>query len=119
MRIVIMGTGPFAVPSFQSLLDSDHEVVALVTRPVEPGRRRRKSSVNPMRDVGASRGVTTTAPDNINDAESNRQLAAFEADLAGRQLSPVNRQDRYVFAELQPTAQICGRSDLFHPGPRS
>ena len=29
MRLVVLGTGPFAVPMFQSLLDSPHEVRAL------------------------------------------------------------------------------------------
>ncbi len=81
MRLVMMGTGPFAVPSFETLLDSAHDVVALVTRPVEPARGRRQSPVNPMRDVGESRGVLTIAPDRVNDPAVQAQLAALQADL--------------------------------------
>ncbi|MFM7740554.1 MAG: methionyl-tRNA formyltransferase, partial [Planctomycetota bacterium] len=51
MRIVMFGTGPFAVPTFEQLLKSPtDEVVALVTRPVDPSGQRRKSSANPTRD---------------------------------------------------------------------
>ena len=32
-RIIFMGTPDFAVPSLQSLIDSEHEVVAVVTQP--------------------------------------------------------------------------------------
>ena len=41
LRIVVMGTGPFAVPMFRALLESGLEIPALVTRPdrAAPGRR--------------------------------------------------------------------------------
>jgi methionyl-tRNA formyltransferase len=41
LRIVVMGTGPFAVPMFRALVESPHEIVAVVTRPdhAPPGRR--------------------------------------------------------------------------------
>ena len=32
MRILMMGTGPFALPTFQSLLASSHEVLSLVNQ---------------------------------------------------------------------------------------
>ncbi len=82
MRLVMMGTGPFAVPTFESLLDSDHEVVALVTRPVEPARGRRKTPANPMRDVGQARNLATiVAPHSIKDPDAIAQLKSFDADL--------------------------------------
>ena len=31
MRLLMMGTGPFAVPTFHTLMESRHAVVALVT----------------------------------------------------------------------------------------
>jgi methionyl-tRNA formyltransferase len=41
LRIVVMGTGPFAVPMFRELLASPYAIVAVVTRPerAPPGRR--------------------------------------------------------------------------------
>ena len=41
MRIVFMGSGAFAIPSLEALLDSGHEVAAVVTQPdKEKGRGR-------------------------------------------------------------------------------
>src|SRR5882724_4217040 len=39
MRIVFLGSGAFAIPCFEALLDAGHEVAALVTQPdKEKGR---------------------------------------------------------------------------------
>lgn len=81
MRLVMMGTGPFAVPTFESLLTSPHEVVALVTRPTPTPRGREKQSLNPMRDVAIARGIQVHAPESINTPESIQLLASFAADL--------------------------------------
>ncbi len=83
MRIVLMGTGPFAAPSFQSLIEApDHEVVALFTqperrvvkknRPVEPG---------PARRVALDAGLPIHDPPNVNDAESVALLERLAPDL--------------------------------------
>ena len=61
MRLLMMGTGPFAVPTFTSLLDSPHQVVALVSRPVPPPKGRVKSPCAPMRDLAVQRGLPQPA----------------------------------------------------------
>ena len=33
MRIVFLGSGSFAIPCFEALLDAGHEVLALVAQP--------------------------------------------------------------------------------------
>jgi len=81
MRLLMMGTGPFAVPTFASLLDSEHEVVALVARPVPPPKGRVKSQLAPMRDLAAQRGVRILEPDDINAEESRRALTALDFQL--------------------------------------
>jgi methionyl-tRNA formyltransferase len=81
MRIVMFGTGPFAVPTFQSLLKSDHDVLALFTRPTADSGKRRKTSANPTRDVAHSIGLETHAPQDVNDAASVALLRELNADL--------------------------------------
>lgn len=81
MRIVMFGTGPFAVPTFQSLLDSTHDVVALFTRPIADGGKRRKTSENPTRDVGEHVGISIFEPENVNDESSIDTLRSLKADL--------------------------------------
>lgn len=81
MRIVMFGTGPFAVPSFQSLIDSQHDVVALITRPIVDGGKRRKTAENPTRDVAAAINLPIFDPSNVNTAESVEHLRQLSADL--------------------------------------
>ncbi len=92
LRIVVMGTGPFAVPMFAALLGSHHRLLALVTRPdkAAPGR---KPPPNRMRDVAEEAGLPVLAPERINDAAAVAELAAFAPDLLvvcdyGQILSP-------------------------------
>jgi methionyl-tRNA formyltransferase len=95
MRILMMGTGPFAVPTFRALLASDHTVLALVTRPAvaAPGRSSAVVSSGPMRDVAEAAGLPVYAPESINDPLVIAELTAIGADLCvvcdyGQILSP-------------------------------
>ncbi len=81
MRLVVLGTGPFAVPMFQSLLASPHEVAALITRPTPPPRGRDKAPPNPMRAVAEARGLPLFAPESINSDEGRRLIAQLAPEL--------------------------------------
>jgi methionyl-tRNA formyltransferase len=75
-----MGTGPFAVPMFEALRRSSHEIVAVVTRPdhAPPGR---KPPRNPMREAAAAAGLPILDPERVNDVNALARLAALHADL--------------------------------------
>ena len=75
-----MGTGPFAVPMFRGLLQSPHEIVAVVTRPdhAPPGRR---PPPNPMREAATAAGLGMLAPERANDPTVIASLAALRPDL--------------------------------------
>ena len=81
MRILMMGTGPFAVPTFRWLLESAHEVPALFTRPDRNVHRRRRPPPNPMRKVAQEHDLTILTPDSINSEEAHQQLRELEAEL--------------------------------------
>jgi methionyl-tRNA formyltransferase len=81
MRLAVLGTGPFAVPMFQALLDSPHKIAALVTRPTPPPRGREKAPLNPMRDLATSRGLAIHSPESINSSEGASLLAGLKPDL--------------------------------------
>ena len=81
MKILLMGTGPFAVPSAQALIDSNHDMIGLVTRPVPASSKRRKPPPNPMRELADSAGLKTWDPDSVNDDEFVGQLGELNADL--------------------------------------
>jgi len=77
----MFGTGPFAVPTFESLLKSDHEVLALVTRPIADSGKRRKTSENPTRDAGEKAGLKILDPISANDDDVVATLTELNADL--------------------------------------
>ena len=81
MRIVVMGTGGFIVPSFHSLLASEHEILAVVTRPEVIACGGRRPPPNPMREAVANLDIPVLDPPNINSAEFIQQLTQLEADL--------------------------------------
>ena len=81
MRLIVMGTGPFAVPMFESLLAAGHEIPVVVTRPTRPARGRKQPPPNPMQDAALQAGIEVWAPDSINLPESVEKLTALAADL--------------------------------------
>lgn len=68
MRLVMMGTGPFAVPTFQRLFETRHAVVALVTGP-RKWRGNKPVAASPLRDVAHQHGVMVYDPPQINTEE--------------------------------------------------
>ncbi len=82
MKIIMMGTGPFALPTFQWLVESEHEVPLLVTRPIDDAGRRRKTLANPMRSFAESLpDIGIFDPPDINDAAAIERIASAGADL--------------------------------------
>lgn len=93
MRIIIMGTGPFAVPMLESIIAAGHDVPVVVTRPLPPPRGRKKPAANPLREVANEYGLTLLDPTDVNAAHVVAQLADLQADLLvvcdfGQILSP-------------------------------
>jgi methionyl-tRNA formyltransferase len=80
MRLVMMGTGPFAVPTFRSLIASHHAVLALVTGALkEQGRR--PAAGSPMREVAVQCGVPIFDPESVNTPPSQERLGQLQGDL--------------------------------------
>jgi methionyl-tRNA formyltransferase len=80
LRIVVMGTGPFAVPMFRALVESPHTIVAVATRPdhAPPGR---KPPPNPMRAAAGAAGIGILDPERVNEPAAVASLAALRPDL--------------------------------------
>ena len=77
MRLIMLGTGPFSVPTLHALAGSRHDVVIVVTRPAT-GRR---LEVSPLQRAGEALGLAVWSPDTVNSAESQSRLASLAADL--------------------------------------
>lgn len=81
LRIVMMGTGPFAAPTFAALVESRHEVVLLVTQPIRTVSGRKAPPLSPLRQIAAERGIAIYAPESINTSEAVAELARHRPDL--------------------------------------
>lgn len=81
LRLVMLGTGDFAVPTFRRLYDTPHSVVALFTQPDPTGPGRHKSHVNRMKQLAGERGTPVYQPMKVNAPEALEQLAALQADV--------------------------------------
>src|SRR6476660_5400855 len=78
MRLIMLGTGPFAVPTLQALVASGrHEIVLVISRP--PTGRAKEAS--PLQKTGESLGLSVWTPDTVNKAESQSRIASLSADL--------------------------------------
>lgn len=80
MRLVMVGTGPFGVPTFRRLYDSEHAVVALVTGPLAE-RTSRPMAPSPIRQIAQDHGTPIYDPEDINTTAAQARLRQFEADL--------------------------------------
>jgi methionyl-tRNA formyltransferase len=92
MRIVMMGTGRFAEPTFQALLASRHCVAGLVANPDRPSGRE-KEMVRSIKKIALAHGIPVFQPEKINTPEGIAGLKAFEPELLvvaayGQILSP-------------------------------
>ena len=81
MRIVYFGTPQFAVPGLEALLDSPHDVVALVSQPDRPKGRGQKLQSTPTRLVAEAHGVPVLQPTRLKDEAFLARLAALSPDL--------------------------------------
>ena len=80
-RLVLMGTGPFAVPSFEALRQAGHEIALVVTRPQPVVKSRKGPPPAPVRDWAERFGLELFAPDSINDAASVSRVTQQHASL--------------------------------------
>ncbi|MEQ1831363.1 MAG: methionyl-tRNA formyltransferase, partial [Pirellula sp.] len=80
MRLILMGTGPFAVPSFQAILADGHEVLHVVTRPCV-AINNRISPASPVRCWATDSGLPIADPASVNDPATIAWLTSLHADL--------------------------------------
>ncbi len=80
MRIVFMGSPEFALPTLRGLIESDHEIVGVVTQPDRPAGRGRSLRMAPAAVLAGEHGLALLQPDNVNSDESLEALRALNPD---------------------------------------
>jgi len=80
LRLVFAGTPEPALASLQALLDSRHEVVAVVTRPDAPAGRGRTLRPSPVRALAESAGLEVLTPPTPKDPAFQQRLREIAPD---------------------------------------
>lgn len=75
MRVVFAGTPEAALPSLRALIDSPHDVVAVLTRPDAPAGRGRKMVPSPVADLALELGIEVLRPHGLRERDGQRDPA--------------------------------------------
>jgi len=67
LRVAFFGTPEFAVPSLAALIESRHDVVALVSQPDRPRGRGQKLQPTPTKQLALDAGILVLQPAKIKD----------------------------------------------------
>jgi methionyl-tRNA formyltransferase len=84
MRIVMMGTGTFAEPTFEALLAGSHPVVGLVTQPdreIGEARGSTRQTGRGMKAIAQERSIAVLQPEKINTPDGVAALKALQPEL--------------------------------------
>ena len=80
-RIIFAGSPEFAVPTLNALLNSGHEVVAVLTQPDRPSGRGRTLRPGPVKVVAAAAGLPVLQPVSLKDPAVQERLRDLAPDL--------------------------------------
>ena len=80
MRIVYFGTPDFAVESLDAIMQSSHEVVAVVTVPDRQAGRGQKVVYSPVKQYALDHNLPLLQPEKLRDEAFLAALQAYQAD---------------------------------------
>jgi methionyl-tRNA formyltransferase len=81
MRIVLMGSPDFAVPTLRELVAGKHGLVAVVTQPDRPAGRGRAWTPPPAKVAALEYGLPVLQPVDVSSPPSVERLKALEPDV--------------------------------------
>ncbi len=82
MKIILMGTPGFAVPVLQSLLASQHEIIAVYTKEPKLVGRGYQEAKSPIHQLAEENNLPVYTPHNFKSTEEIENFKALHADVA-------------------------------------
>ncbi|MEW6714111.1 MAG: methionyl-tRNA formyltransferase [Nitrospirota bacterium] len=80
MRLIFFGTPEFAVPALNALINSEHEVLAVVTQPDRRSGRGRHLVLSPVKEKAQSAGLTILQPNKVKESGFIDELKRFNPE---------------------------------------
>ncbi len=81
MRVVFMGTPEFSVPTLQTLIDSEHEVVAVITQPDKAKGRGKAVQYTPVKEKALEYNIPVYQPVKVKNPEFVEVLRELNPDV--------------------------------------
>lgn len=81
LRIVFAGTPDFAACALQALLDSEHQIVGVLTQPDRPAGRGRGLKPGPVKALAELHDVPVLQPVNFREEHSIELVRKFQCDV--------------------------------------
>jgi methionyl-tRNA formyltransferase len=70
LKLIMLGTKNFALPTFNRLAESGHQMLALVTQPDRPQGRKQELIPSQIKQSALARGIPVYQPEDVNGAQS-------------------------------------------------
>lgn len=81
LRIIFMGTPEFAVASLAKLVESNCQVVAVVTAPDRPSGRGLQLTPSPVKQYAVEKNIPVLQPEKLKNPDFLAELKSYNADL--------------------------------------
>lgn len=81
LNIIFAGTPDFAAQHLQTLLNSEHNVIAVYTQPDKPAGRGKKLQASPVKQLAEQHQIPVYQPTSLRKEESQAELTALQADV--------------------------------------
>ncbi len=81
LRVVFAGTPDFAAVALNALIESEHQVVAVLTQPDRPAGRGRALKASPVKALAIQHDIPVQQPQNLRSEQSVAELKAVEFDV--------------------------------------
>ncbi|MCX7016507.1 MAG: methionyl-tRNA formyltransferase [Candidatus Sumerlaeota bacterium] len=80
MRVIFMGSPQFAIPSLERLLESKHQILAVVTQPDKPAGRGQHLTPTAAKKRALEAGLTVYDPPKLKGTNFHETLAEYKPD---------------------------------------
>jgi len=80
-KIVFMGTPEFSVPALESLVNSNHKVLAVYSQPANKANRGQKIIPSSIETFAKEKSLNLRTPENLDDDEEYNFLKKLEPDI--------------------------------------
>ena len=80
-RIVFMGTPAFSVPILEALIQSNYDVIGVVTQPDRPVGRKKIVTYSPVKKAALNYNIPVLQPEKISGSEEMEKILEWNPDL--------------------------------------